>query len=80
MFFVTLLIVLFNLVSIHLSSVFKSLNSSSVNSSIFIKTNLDAFHNLLMKFQVDFTFSSSYLRSVPAAALVVKKNLNASAP
>ena len=33
-----------------------------------------------MKFQVDFTFSSSYLRSVPAAALVVKKNLNASAP
>ena len=80
MFLVTLFIVLFRLVKIHLSSGFRLSNESVSNPSIFIKTNLDAFHNLLMKFHVDFTFSSSYLRSVPAAEDVVKKNLRASAP
>ena len=58
----------------------KSFKLISLKSSIFIKQNLDAFHNLLIKFHVDFIFSSSYLKSIPGAVFVVKKNLSESAP
>src|SRR5574344_511656 len=76
--FRTLLISSFSFSRIHLSHIVKFSNaySSLVNPSNFIKTNLDAFHNLLTKFHVDFTFSSSYLKSCPGADEDAKKNLS----
>ena len=81
-FSVISLIVLLVFVNIHLSiSVrFSNVYSSFLKFSMFIRTNLEAFHSLLIKFHVDDTFSSSYLKSIPKDELVVKKYLKESAP
>ena len=79
-FFLTSLIVLLSLVNIHLSLNVRLEKSYSFTFSIFINVNLDAFHILFIKFQVDFIFSSSNLKSWPGAELVVKKYLSASHP
>ena len=47
------------LVKIHLSDIFKLSKLTSFKEDIFIKQNLEAFQSLLIKFQVDLTFSSS---------------------
>ena len=83
MFASTSSITLFKRFKVHLSHKFKWLNFKSLyskSSSIFIKTNLAEFQILLIKFHDASSFSGIYLKSIPGAEFVVKKNLNVSAP
>ena len=83
---VTSLTTLFALDIIHLSAKVILASTDSlvtpfiISSSIFMNTNLDAFHNLFAKFLAASTLSMQNLISFPGEFPVANMNLNASAP